>query len=803
MNKILLALSVLALPCAAYAQTLDLQTVSRIRQNALLNSDRMEARPKALLGRLASGRFDKKSLLDFSTATRADVDAPSVELALITLNEGRTADDLRADGIEVVTQIGNVVIAQVEVKEAEKVSAHPAIRSFGFERKRRTHMDKARESQNIDAIHFNKPQAGLSQAYTGKGVIAALVDQGFDPHHVNFRFDDKGSRVGYLAWLRVNAAGTGVAEDHYNYSNISNFRTDDAYGYHATHTTGIMAGSYNGPVTVAKPLGEAFGTTDPTYITKTNPYYGVAPEADIAVSCGDLQDGFIAYGMEYLVNYSEWEDRPWPMVLNLSLGSNSGPHDPNSAMSQIMDELGKKCIICVSAGNEGDLKIGLSKTFTEQDTQVKTMIYPYYAQYDPEVPNSQTIRYGNVEVWSQDSTPFQLQAVLYNKKRDYRAAKIMPVLGDGIGTYYITDSSLQMTETDVLGDPTFLKAYSSGYVGVGSKIDEETGRYYGVIDYYVINNRLNNLNDDYVLGFEVVGNPGQRIDCYCDGLTTWMDNYGVEGFTDGSMNGSISDMAVAHNIIAVGSYNTRREWDCLDGGSSHYEGAAFNVDDISGFSSFGTMPDGRNLPLVCAPGAAIISSLSWPYCKNLPEEQLMFECSAMLDEDNTDAVGMLGGRINYWKQEVGTSMASPFVAGSICLWLEANPDLTIDDVKEIIAKTSVKDDKVLAGDPVRWGAGKFNALEGLKEAIRMAGVDGITADGHNDRLMLTPLGNGQLNVFLGEASELNVAVYSIDGRLVASHHAYGDETQINTASLKGGVYIVNVNGRHSQKINLR
>ena len=41
-------------------------------------------------------------------------------------------------------------------------------------------------------------------------------------------------------------------------------------------------------------------------------------------------------------------------------------------------------------------------------------------------------------------------------------------------------------------------------------MDTETGRYYGMVDYSVVNNKETNLNDDYVLGFEVIGKPDTR-----------------------------------------------------------------------------------------------------------------------------------------------------------------------------------------------------------------------------------------------------------------------------------------------------
>lgn len=75
--------------------------------------------------------------------------------------------------------------------------------------------------------------------------------------------------------------------------------------------------------------------------------------------------------------------------------------------------------------------------------------------------------------------------------------------------------------------------------------------------------------------------------------------------------------------------------------------------------------------------------------------------------------------------------------------------------------------------------GKFNAIEGLKEAIRMLGVEGITTDPHNDRLILTYDGARRYKVYVGTEAALDTRVYSADGRLVhiASHP--GDEMTLD------------------------
>lgn len=774
MNRTSLVIAALGLSAIAGANRLDLRSLSEIRQNTIGLHHHSKAVPKKI-----SSSFSPN---------------PSVSLAFITLQDGYSATDLEKAGVEIMTVRGNIAVALTPIQDAESVSSLPAVKAMSLQKEVTPLMDIAREASGVNLIHQGSSEAGLSVPYTGAGIITAIVDQGVDAHHINFRLPDNTSRIGYLAHLRYNATGTGIAETHYNETNINDFTTDVPSAYHGTHTLGILAGGYDGPVKLGK-SGNEMRPGD--YITENCRYYGAAPGSNIAVSCGDLADGFIALGMDYMLGYSEYLDRP--IVYSLSLGSTMGPHDPRSQMSMFLDEIGKHSIICISAGNEGDLKIALKKTLTEESTSFKTMIHPYLYSYDPEDPESSTIRYGAVSIYSNDETPFKLQAVIYNKKRGYRPAMRMPLVGDNIGTYYVSSSDYQMDANDIIGDATFKKAFD-GYVGVGGKIDEQTGRYYGMVDYYTINNIASNLDDDYVLGFEVEGVPGQIIECYCDGQTTWLENYGQEGFTDGSMDGTISDLAVGHNLLVVGSYNTRQYWTCLDGGVSGYPGDGFVSGEVSGFSSFGTLSDGRELPHVCAPGAAIISSISSPFAKLTAQEYgdgyLDYMCQAKLEED---------GRVNYWKQEVGTSMSTPFVAGSIALWLEANPDLTIDDVKGIIAKTSVRDEQVESTkEQTRWGAGKFNALAGLKEAIRMAsGVKGIETDRRCDRLILSREGDRSFKVFVGGADRIETKVFAADGRMVFSSITSGDEAIADLSSLTPGAYIINANGLHSEKIIIK
>ena len=694
---------------------------------------------------------------------------------LIKIADDATFEMLENEGVNVVKTRGNIALVSMPINEVERIASLKSIKSIQLSRKVLAKMDKVRTAMGVDKIHAGTE---LPQAYTGKGVVAGIVDQGLDANHINFRNTDGTSRIQQLTHIyATNATSDGYDVDMYTPANISKFKTDTYDTYHGSHTLGIMAGSYKGEATIAKGTSSLSAKVE----TDNNPFYGVAYDADIAASCGDLNDMLIALGVEGILDYAYNNKKP--AVINLSLGSNIGAHDGTDIMNQYLDLAGEEAIICVAAGNEGELPIALNQTFTSEDKELKTFIKPTY----PEVPTSsytyRNLRYDQLYIYSDDATEFTVKMIVYNKSRGtitFQHAVSSNMNGSAV--YYATPGYAQDGD---LSNTNLSRAFE-GYFGMGSMIDPNNGRYYVLVDYFLFDNQSTNANGNYLLGFVVEGKEGQRIDCFCSGLYSSMDGYAQEGWDNGSTNGSISDMACSKNVLVVGSYNTRNAWVSLDGKAYNYPGQ-YTPGYISSFSSYGTLIDGRNLPHICAPGAATISSTNSYYIEsyNVPTSALQ----AKQTESN---------RNNYWHQQVGTSMATPAVAGAIALWLEADPTLTIDEVKEIAISTAVSDTYVAAGDPVQWGAGKFDAYAGLKEVIRRAGVENISID--DARLMIAEKGAKQFEIFLGDASEMNVTIFNIAGQPMLQQSCEGDEILVDASNLNAGVYIISVNGQHNQRI---
>lgn len=705
--------------------------------------------------------------------------------AMVRVKEGTTQAQLEAEGLQVLGLRGTIALVSLPLDEVETIAAQSrVIRQMQLPRAMKPLNDIARAVTGVDAIHAGK---GLPQAYTGKGVVTGIVDAGLDPNHLMFKRADGTSRVEYLTYyIQDNSSSSGVSGAWFNRATIGEFTTDDPTTFHGTHTLGTMAGGYTGSSKVA-----SLSDGKASVATGANPYYGMATESDIVASCGTLQDFYIALGMESVLDYAS--QMHMPAVINLSLGGTTGPHDGTSMISEYMAlaEKKDKVIICVAAGNEGDQPLVVSDTLTESQTEVKSFIQPMYAEYpiykdDGSTYTYKNLRYGQVYVYSNDSTPFTINAVAYNKTRGKIAFRASFSPDNENGSIYYASPDYA-SEGD-LTHPNFTKAFN-GYVGVGGMVDKYSGRYYAIVDYFVEDAATN--DGSYTFGFEVSGTPGQRIDCYCDGSFTTLTDDGQAGWQMGSSDGTISDMACGDGILVVGSYNSRTDFASLDGKSYTY-GEEMPAGKASSFTSYGTTINGKKLPEVCAPGATIISALSKPYADYTGIGSYLA---------NLQASSKSGADTYYWMQCVGTSMACPVVAGGIALWLEADTTLTLADVKDIISKTSLRDADV--NDDPRWGYGKFDALAGLKEVLRRNGMGiGSTAAG-NSQLLLTSDDLRHFNIFLGGARSMEVAVYDIAGKEVGRFAAQGDEVEIDASGWSAGTYVVRANGMFSGKIVVR
>lgn len=696
-----------------------------------------------------------------TVTSRAAGDTHSRTGAIVRLNPGFTSEVLLSvDNLEIVTDLGDIVTVKVPVEALEQIAAMPEVKSVSAGNKRRPHLNVARGTGGVDEAHSGiETPAGGTTSYTGRGTVVGFMDGGIDPNHLNFKNSDGTSRVKRLwHFAAVDDYSYEYTTTEYTDTNIATFTTDDSDETHATHVAGIIGGSYSGS-------GTYVDQTTRKNVTGNIPFRGVAYEADFAMSCGDFLDDCIINGVSNIIDYAASVGKP--AAINLSLGSNYGPHDGTDDFSAALSRLGEKALISVSAGNEGSDNMSIQHTFTSATTPLKTILF--YNNEDYNVTNVD----GILDIWADDDSPLTVTISTVNSS----------------GTLTQRGQTTRANQTVTLNS-TSKGVKAGGEITMYSLIDPNNGRY-NVYLYF-----SEALPTTGRFAITVQGAKGQKVDMFFSGYTEFTDRYNassspLSGFTAGTPDYSINSMVCGPNVLAVGSYNTSvTSWKTLSSTDSFGETA----NEISSFSSYGTDFNGRKLPQIAAPGSAIASSYSRRYvAKGYSYESAAYMVGSAANGSNTE----------YWGMMQGTSMAAPFATGTMALWLQADPTLTHADVLDVLEHSSTSDSYTKAA-PDRFGYGKINAAEGLRYILAKASIGSVTADGDRP-VLVTPVSDGFEVTMPGEAA-FTVTLTDMQGRQVLSRQFSDGTATLRTDGILHGIYILTARGAattHTQKVAVR
>ena len=631
-------------------------------------------------------------------------------------NARETYTHLRASGAEIQGRIGQQAIIRIPTDKIDAINEIEGVERIDIGHKGQWNTLVTRKETGVTLI--DGTTSYIDMPYTGRGVTLCIFDTGLDFQHPAFKDSEGNSRI-KCAFLLGDESGKKYTIDDpvagpitfpcsvYDTPElISTLTTETDDEYHGTHTTGIAAGSIS-------PMG--FG--------------GMAPEADI-VFIGMTEDmsentedyfedenDVIELVLAIATTYANQSGKP--MVFSGSLNSHQGPHNGTGTVPEAIEAASSTIIPVFSAGNEGGYPIHLYRKFTNSSSSFKTLLAIMEEKGEYSI-SDQTVGYTRTG----DRIGVKLSLLSLSRftgrtKEVWSSEEF--VATPGCEPQIITISS---------GEDATLSKYYDGAIGIAAYDNGNGLSFETMTD--------GDMEGLYIFQLTVSGSEGTEIDMW--------DNFGgfnifeLPGFVIGDSDMSAGDWTCVPDVISVGAYCANTDYLSYDGSpAEEEEDEGYILGDYAWFSSYGTSFNGVTQPVVSAPGVNIVSSWNH-YC---------------LPEGATVVDGMQWQGYPYGA-ESGTSMSCPVVSGIVACWLQANPALTINDVKDVLRETSTNDSHT-AHNPIRWGYGKINAAQGIEYILTHSDIRDINE--------ATPTSNGVIYDLQGRrVTAPTHGIYIKDGR---------------------------------------
>lgn len=662
-----------------------------------------------------AGVFPAKTSIELSKLRASEFNAKAhsddtMLSVIVTVDSPNSIPGMTAAGAEVNARFGNVVTASVPLSKIGEMATVRGVRRIETAQRLTLCNDKALEQSRFPTMTYQQEQYP-SFVYNGQDVVLGMIDVGIDFNHINFKDKDGNNRI-VRVYMPCDSTGTSPVIDgmqlpgseYTTPEQISLLTTDDATEYHGTHTTGTAAGSY-----------------------LDNGYGGVATKAQI-VACAmpdnRLTDFNIANSIKYIFAYADQVGLP--AVINMSLGGQEGAHDGSSTLCRLFEDVSGPGRVCVvSAGNDGNMPMSISKKLGENDS-LATFLGNWYSR-EPMI--------GFSSMWSRSSQRHTVDIVIWDIKEKTMLHRLDIPQDAVLDSVYMVSS-----ETDSV----FAK-YFTGELYFACAL-EDNGLFHSLVE----TNYTTSDRTRYRVGLVNRAPAGETLMGWCGGQPIYT-KAGVNGWLGGVVGSgcTVSDLATTDGVISVGAYCTNNSFVMMDGSTNTISNC--NPYEIAYFSGFG--PDALNKPRpdVVAPGYMVASSVS-RYVEALQDP------SKIVDLVTVDGIDYPYGL------EGGTSMSTPVVSGAIALWLQINPNLSPAEIKDIFAATCYSDSYVEAGPAKKWGYGKLDINAGIKYLLGKLNGD-VDGDGTVTSADITFL----YNILLGISFEhVHRADIDCDGAFTSS-----------------------------------
>lgn len=619
--------------------------------------------------------------------------------------DGNAAEVLRQYGCKELARVGDISIAAIPLSKLGALSCGRQVKRIETGRRCSIQMDTTRLVVNAEKVYTGE---GLSQSYTGHGVVVGVQDIGFDLTHPNFYSADMSKYRIKALWDQLSRDTIGstlyVGRDYVGREALLKLEhpIDGETQTHGTHTAGIAAGSG----------AEGNGAV--------SPYRGMACDADLVLvdnaadnaSLIDPRDYYKftyatdALGFKYIFDYAERMHQP--CVINFSEGSSQDFHGYDQLYYELLAKLiGPGRIIVSSAGNDGARNSYIHKNIGKE--RAGAFIMGNEKRFSCTAKSKQT---------------FTFRVSVYDNVASPQIVDISTVNVCNAQDSLLTDSLLVGGKKYIWRVLAYPNSYDARETAYDFQISSPS-----------------KLGDSPQVSLQVMGRDAD-IELYR--MSGYMFPHSLDPVLDaGDCRYTIFSPSSSPDVICVGSTSYRTQFVNYLGEKKVYDSGQKGI--RSSFSAMGPTLDGRIKPDVMAPGQNIISSYSTFFINN-PKN---VNASVKSDVRHFD----YNGRTYAWNANAGTSMSTPVVTGAIALWLQADPTLTPADCLDIFAKTCTHYDASLSYPNNLYGYGQIDVAAGLREVLRRKALGINTV--------------GQKKV----SEQYDNRIYLLDGRYVGTSDA--------------------------------
>lgn len=684
----------------------------------------------------------QKCGIDTKALVREEIAAGATRIDFLAkMTSGFDRDRLLKAGITIGAEAGDIVTLSVPVESIELLESDREILQYSISH--RVAQPMMNHTRSDTRTDHVEAGNGVTGGlgFDGSGVYIGITDWGFDYTHPNYNAGNGNRRI-LRAWDHFRLKGP--APEGFT-------RGTELIGYSALRrakgdTSNLYGYGTHGTHVAGICAGAGAG--------ESHKFRGQAPGAKLLLCSFDLGEAAWMEGVQWMKNVAADSNRR--LVINSSWGMYSfSCLDGKSLLSQAINNWSDEGIVFVtSAGNNGDDNFHISRNFDTIPDTLKTI--PNYYTAVPEAIGQCLI------IWGEQGHDFSAGFGL--KKSDTLWASTMFNTASGDTIIYDTmDCNGVAIPYRVLMErvnPFDQRPHIQMDVnrGAGIQLQMYIAAANGTVHAWNVANKTNHA-----------GNEGAPF-----------TSGNLEGFTAGDNYYGIGEPACAEKTLSIAAHHADT-W--------AIDSSICNTGSLAYFSSYGPALGDHQKPEISAPGYDVNSSISrWT------------------DGHYSATASMVSGIDTYiWSRMSGTSMSSPAATGVVALILQANPTLTVDEVREIVISTARNDDKTgnLHANGVadqRWGWGKIDALNAVNEALSRVSIPEAEELQLPLHVYPNPANHSvTVNTNCGERQTLQV--FSVSGNLVAEQPV-DTETTLDLSGWSRGIYILRV-GSRTEKLIVR